>query len=722
MSKIDLIATATFGLEAVVAREVKLLGYEVDQVADGRVYFTAGPEAICRCNLWLRSADRVLLKIGTFPAFDFGELFDQVNALPWEDWLGPDASFPVGGRSIKSQLSSVPACQRMTKKAIVERLRSAHKVEYLSETGPKYQIEVALLKDQVTLLIDTSGVGLHKRNYRTLAGAAPLKETLAAAMVQLSYWRPERPLIDPFCGTGTIPIEAAMIGLNIAPGLNRSFVSETWPNLPARLWEAAREEAKEKIDTQTELEIIGTDLDGNIIRAARAHARAAGVEEQIHFQQMDFADLASRKSYGCLITNPPYGERVGEFETIRDLYLSMPSVLRRLDTWSHFILTSHQNFERIVGTEANRRRKLYNGRIECTYYQFHGPRPSASVEGESNSESETPPKAPQRVVPVFKSLSPQAHDQATQFKSRLQKRAHHLRRWPSRHDITCYRLYERDIPEVPLVVDLYEDKLHIAEYERPHERNPAEHAEWLQLMAISAGEVLDIPEEKVFLKQRHRQRGSTQHEKQGNDGAIFEVSEGGLVFQVNLSDYIDTGLFLDHRETRSRFRDDAYGKHVLNLFAYTGSFSAYAADGGAASTTTVDMSNTYLEWAATNMRLNGYTGDDHLYFRDDVMNFVTNPPEGAEYDLVVIDPPTFSNSKRMQDIWDIQRDHVELVTRVLKLMPPGGIIYFSTNFRRFKMAAHKIETIKTYEISAKTVPADFRNKRIHRCWRMIKQD
>ena len=761
---LDLIATATFGLEAIVARELKALGYEPKISQAGRVLFQGDDSAICRSNLWLRTADRVLLRMGAFEATDFGQLFDRTYALPWETWIPVDAEFPVSGRSIKSQLSSVPACQKIVKKAIVEKLKAAYGVDWFSETGPKVSIEVALLDNQATLTIDTSGPGLHKRGYRALVGKAPLKETLASAMILLSFWRPDRPLVDPFCGTGTIPIEAAMIGRNLAPGLRRSFAAEAWPRISASLWEVARQEALAAAKPDLPVRILATDLDENALRLARHHAEKAGVEADIHFQQHDFAELTSKRQYGCLICNPPYGQRMGEQDEVRSIYRAMPDVFRRMKTWSFYVLTACPDFESIVGQQADRRRKLYNGRIECTYFQFYGPKPSkrgpraegAETEVSAESDGGPPaepvagaaedradveetlpsidpaaegpaaekpraPVAPRHTVgPAFGGLSDKAREQAEIFRSRLAKRARHLRRWPSKAGITCYRLYEHDIPEVPLVVDRYEGCLHIAEFERPHEHTPAEHGDWLDLMKRTAGEVLDVPLKDIFLKQRRRQRGPAQYERVASEGRTLSVSEGGLQFEVNLSDYVDTGLFLDHRITRSMVRDLAAGRRFLNLFAYTGAFSVYAGAGGAASTVSVDLSNTYLEWAGRNLALNGLKGIEHQLIRDDAINFLRSRPRREMFDLVVVDPPTFSNSKMLDDFWDIQRDHVELLNRVVELMSPGGILFFSTNFRRFKLAEAEIPGVTIHEISRQTVPADFRNRRIHRCWRMTK--
>lgn len=372
---IDFIATAAFGLESVVARQVRALGYTDVKIANGRVEFRGDEMALCRANLWLRSADRVLVKLGEFPATDFDQLFDQVKAVPWADWLPKDAAFPVNGKSLDSQLSSVPACQAVVKKAIVESLKNHYHLEWFAETGPQYAIEVSLLKDIATITIDTSGAGLHKRGYRKLSMPAPLKETLAAALVELSYWNPDRILLDPFCGSGTIPIEAALSGLNIAPGLQRRFAAEAWPVIPSGLWQTAREEAYDLVKRDSRLTIWGSDIDSKVLSLARYHAKQAGVLEQITFTRRPVAELAVAEKYGCIICNPPYGERLGEKKEAEEVYRQMGRAFRPLETWSVYVLTSHEGFERFYGRKADRKRKLYNGRIRCDYYQFYGPKP-----------------------------------------------------------------------------------------------------------------------------------------------------------------------------------------------------------------------------------------------------------------------------------------------------------------------------------------------------------
>lgn len=371
--KLELIATATFGLEAVVKREIQNLGYKVVKSEDAKITFLGDERAIVRSNLWLRSADRVLLKMGEFTALTFEELFQQTKAIPWEELIPIDGKFTVTGTSVKSKLHSVPSCQSIVKKAVVERLREYYCIDRFEETGADYTIKTTILKDKVTLTIDTSGPGLHKRGYRVRDVAAPIKETLAAAMVQLSFWRVSRLLIDPCCGSGTIPIEAAMIGRNIAPGLNRKFASEEWEMIPEEMWKEERRSAFEAVDYDAELKIYAFDIDGKAIEAAKENAIEAGVDDCIIFKTMDMAKLSARENSGIIITNPPYGERIGEEKQIETIYKKYRTFMAENPTWSLFLITTDKTVEgKIMGRPADRRRKLYNGRLEVCYYQFHG--------------------------------------------------------------------------------------------------------------------------------------------------------------------------------------------------------------------------------------------------------------------------------------------------------------------------------------------------------------
>ncbi len=375
MSKLELIATTVFGLEAIVAREIKDLGYDQLTVENGRVTFIADELGICRSNMWLRCAERIIVKIGSFKALTFEELFQQTKALPWEKWLAINAQFPVDGKSVKSKLFSISDCQAIVKKAIVERLKETYHCSWFEETGPRYTIEVALLNDIVTLTIDTTGPGLHKRGYRQLAGQAPLKETLAAAMIKLSHWHGDRALLDPFCGTGTIPIEAAFIAQNRAPGLKRSFISESWPNISQDCWQDTWQEALDLWQRDIPLHIYGSDIDPNALQLAKIHSTQAGLTEAIHFQRQPVVEVRSRFEYGHLISNPPYGERMGTIEAAEKLYEELGEVFKQLETWSLHFLTNQPHPERFIGRRWDKSRKLYNGRLECHYYQFFGPRP-----------------------------------------------------------------------------------------------------------------------------------------------------------------------------------------------------------------------------------------------------------------------------------------------------------------------------------------------------------
>lgn len=375
MDKFQLVATAASGLEAIVGKEVRRLGYEA-KVDNGKVYFEGDKLAIARTNLWLRVADRVKIVVGRFNATTFDELFEKTKALPWESFLPLDANFPVAGKSVKSTLYSVPDCQAIVKKAVVNRLSDKYRRSgRLMETGALFKLEVALLKDEVTITLDTSGAGLHKRGYRTAQGAAPLKETMAAALVLLTNWHPDRPFYDPVCGSGTIPIEAALIGQNIAPGFNRTFASEKWDWIPASIWEKARSEAEELANYDQPLNIAASDIDHRLVEIAKQNAIEAGLGDLIHFKQMQLKDFHTEDEYGVMVANPPYGERLEDEEAVRELYEEMGQIFATIPTWSFYVLTSLETFEEAFGKKATKKRKLYNGYLRTDLYQYWGPRP-----------------------------------------------------------------------------------------------------------------------------------------------------------------------------------------------------------------------------------------------------------------------------------------------------------------------------------------------------------
>ena len=377
METYELIAPCHFGLEAVLKKEIYELGYEITKVEDGRVTFEGDAEAICRANIFLRTAERILLKVGPFPAETFEELFQGIKKLPWESYIPADGKFWVTkASSIKSKLFSPSDIQSVVKKAIVERMKEHYHLRWFEESGASYPLRIFLMKDEVTAAIDTSGDSLHKRGYRTLASKAPITETLAAALIMLTPWRRERILVDPFCGSGTFPIEAAMMAANIAPGINRSFTAQNWGNLiPQELWQDCFVEARELIDMDISVDIQGYDIDGDIVKAARENARRAGVDHLIHFQQRPLSALSHPKKYGFLISNPPYGERMEEKEALPELYREIGEAIQRLNSWSSYLITAYEEAEHYIGRKADKNRKIYNGMIKTYYYQFLGPKP-----------------------------------------------------------------------------------------------------------------------------------------------------------------------------------------------------------------------------------------------------------------------------------------------------------------------------------------------------------
>ena len=377
MNTFELIVPCHFGLEAVMKKEILDLGYEVSQVEDGRVTFIGDAEAICRANIFLRTTERVLLKVGSFHAETFEDLFQGTRAIPWEEYLPKDAKFWVAkASSIKSKLFSPSDIQSIMKKAMVERMRKAYGIDWFPENGASFPLRVFLHKDTVTVALDTTGESLHKRGYRTLTSKAPITETLAAALIMLTPWKSDRILVDPFCGSGTFPIEAAMIAANMAPGMNREFLSEDWKHLiPRKCWYDAMDEANDLVDLSVQTDIQGYDIDGDIVRAARANAKAAGVNELIHFQQRSVSDLSHPKKYGFLITNPPYGERIEDKKNLPELYKTIGERFAALDSWSAYIITAYEDTERYFGRKADKNRKIYNGMMKTYFYQFLGPKP-----------------------------------------------------------------------------------------------------------------------------------------------------------------------------------------------------------------------------------------------------------------------------------------------------------------------------------------------------------
>ena len=645
---LTLIATVTFGLESVVARELEALGYESRALRPGWLSFEGDESAVARANLWLRASDRVLLRLATFPAADFDALFDGARGFAWEHFLPRNAKVPVRGRSVRSALASVPACQSIVKKAIVERLKAAYKLECLPEDGPAFPVEVALLKDEAILVLDTTGAGLHKRGYRLESGEAPLKETLAAGLVLLSHWNRDRPFLDPFCGAGTLAIEAALIGRNRAPGRDRSFAAESWPVIATGIWRRAREEVRDREKPALAQPLEASDRDERVLVLARRSALKASVAGDVRFARRSFSEVSSHREFGCLITNPPYAGRSGEEEEVRQVYRAMPGVFRRLPTWSFFILTARRDFEKVAGQEADRRRKLYNGDVECTYFQFLGPRPG---------REEGPKQA-------FGGVDSRAERQAEIFGNRLRKRAHHLRKWSSKRGTDVYRLYDRDIKEVPLALDRYGDSLRLIPSGEPLEsRTRAEYEDWLDLMTRTASETLGVPLENVFIQGRPR------------EPRVVQVREDGLQYEVRLSGGCEVGFDPALRVLRQWVQKEASGKRVLILGSRASRLGTAAASGGARSTTEVEK-----------------------FPRSD----------RGTYDLAAIEAPSLD-------------DHVSLLSLLARRMATSGVVYLVTREPRPKLDVEALVDWSVEDVTRESIPEDFRSRKIHRIWRLVRR-
>jgi 23S rRNA (guanine2445-N2)-methyltransferase / 23S rRNA (guanine2069-N7)-methyltransferase len=586
------------------------------------------------------------------------------------------------------------------------------------------RLNVSVRRDEATLAIDLSGESLHRRGYRTpgVQAAAPLKESLAAAILLHAGW-PEiaaegRSLVDPLCGSGTLPIEGALIAGDVAPGLLRAhFGFLGWKGHDSALWERLLGEAKRRRETGlTRLGIMtGYDDDARAVGMARANAERAGLGARLHFERRDLAALVPPEGAraGLVVANPPYGLRLGDVASAGGVYeLLGARLLEHFDGWAAAVFTSEPELAKRLGLRATRWYTLYNGAVEARVYTF--------------DVSPERVKAPVTPAPLGRTPG------AEMFANRLTKNLRHLGKWARRTAVTCWRVYDADLPEYAVAVDLYTESggevwAHVAEYAPPATVDPGRaQARLADVMAV-VPDVLGIPADRVVLKVRKRQRGVEQYERHAETGGFLEVAEGGLRFLVNLTDYLDTGLFLDHRLTRALVRDLAEGTRFLNLFAYTGSASVYAAAAGAAHTTTVDMSSVYLEWAKRNMRLNGFAESErHRFVRDDALRWMQAEAErvaagrALPYDLVFLDPPTFSNSKRMAEAtFDVQRDHVTLLETAAKLLSASGEIIFSNNYRRFRLDEDALRGLDATDVTRSTIPEDFaRNPRIHHCFRI----
>lgn len=738
------------GLEWLLARELEALGAHDLRIGRRTIEFSAAPgreqETLYRAVLESRTAIRVLEPLGRFRADSPESLYRALQELDWTEQLKTSDTLRVDAAIHDTFLTHSLYAAQVVKDAIVDQLRTpSGKRPSVQLRGATLRLALHLVGDVATIFRDAAGRSLHQRGWRMGDVEAPLSEVLAAGILGIAgWWRPGHPdgscsgepLLDPFCGSGTLVIEAATIAAGMAPGLWRARrqghglfrFRDCDKVLAARL--VAELEARGRPPAGS---FQGSDLDPQAVAAARANAEAAGVAAHVVIEQRHFEEARPVGAAGLVVTNPPYGERL-PLPRAAALYRRIGDwLVQQCGGWRAAILAPDTPATKHLGLRTAHRVPIHNGPITCRLLeadirprQHRDPAPvvgqapaACRLTDASAGDGAGGPSSP------FRQRARATDEQIGDFRRRLAKRFKHLAKWARRQGIEAFRIYDRDIPEVPLVIDWYAGWLHAAEYERPHDRTEIEHDVWLSKMIEAAAAELGVPPNQAFLKARRRQRAGGQYEKVGQQQTLLSVREGGLVFEVNLSDYLDTGLFLDHRQTRGLVRDEALGKRFLNLFCYTGSFSVYAAAGGAAETTSVDLSNTYLDWTRTNLAANGFKdAGRHRTVRDEARGFLEHRARRGEppFDLVVVDPPTFSRSAKSDAPWDVERDHAALLDLVATNLAPGGVVYFSTNFRRFHLAEEPVATRYTIrEITRQTIPEDFRNERIHRAWRLVKR-
>ena len=708
----QLFATTARGFEELLKSELTELGAQDAKVAQGGVHYWADDETLYRTLLWSRLSSRILLPIVQAKVFSDLDLYSAVVGVNWLDYFDEKVHFFVDFNGTNQEIRHTQFGAMRVKDGIVDYFeRHGRARPNVDKEQPDIRIHAYLNRDDVVLSLDLSGDALHMRGYREDTGKAPLRETLAAAIVLRSGWQKGTPLVDPMCGSGTLLIEAAQMEAQIAPQLYRlHWGFDFWQGHNQAAWEKVKEEALALAEAEKQREnsphFYGFDLDHRVLQKAKQNAKNAGVAHLMQWQQGDVAAIKnpSPNVAGTVICNPPYGERLGTTPALIALYSVFGQRLKQqFSGWNASIFSGEPSLLDCLRLRSHRQFKAKNGPLDCVQknYQIAERAEQSTVENALE----------------FDRTSSVSSEVAVDFANRLQKNIKKIEKWAKQQGLDAYRLYDADLPEYNLAVDRYADHIVVQEYAAP--KNIDENKARQRLLdAVNATlNVTGIETNKLILKVRQKQKGTNQYEKLANKGEYFYVNEYCAKLWVNLTDYLDTGLFLDHRLTRKMLGEMAQGKDFLNLFSYTGSATVHAALGKAKSTTTVDMSNTYLNWAEQNLLLNDIEGKQHKLIQADCLQWLEKCDR--QFDLIFVDPPTFSNSKRMEDSWDVQRDHIKLMTNLKRILRPNGTIVFSNNKRGFKMDFAKLEELglSAVEISHKTLPLDFeRNKQIHNCW------
>lgn len=720
-----LVITCPKGLENLLLDEVTQLGAK--QAKLGMAFVSCEADQVLGYKLCLHSrlASRVLWPLTQFEAENADDLYKGLLTLPWIEHMSDRQSFRIYFSGTNDEIRNTHFGALKVKDAICDYFRDTTGNRPDVSDQPDISIHVRLHRGLVSVSLDLAGDPLNRRGYRLSQGAAPLKENLAAALLIRSGW-PERmkeedgALLDPMCGSGTLLIEAALMAANIAPGLLRKqFAFEKWKKHQQKEWremkEAALAQKERALESDNELTLVGYDMDSSVLSKARENAERAGVHHYIHFNHQALNELTKEKGLpetGLIICNPPYGERLSDEVAIGALYAAMGNIIKQhFANWTLAIFTGNPQQAYQFKMRANKQYQFFNGAIASRLYLY----------GISAGSSEKAQQAAKElsIKPEQTSAAPVALGEGAQMVcNRIKKNLKKLRGWVKKQNTNCYRVYDADMPEYSVAIDIYGDWVHIQEYAPPKSIDPEKAQNRLRDVLDAVPVALNVDREKVVLKQRQVQKGRRQYEKQDEQANFMEVREGNCQLYVNLTDYLDTGLFLDHRPIRTDLEVMCKNKDFLNLFSYTCVASVHAAVGGARSTTSVDMSATYLNWGRRNLTLNGLDERNHEFKQADCMQWLKDAAkEDQRFDVIFMDPPSFSNSKRMEGVLDVQRDHVELITLAMALLRPGGTLIFSNNFRRFKIERDALKRFEIEDISAESLPKDFeRNTKIHQCF------